>query len=333
MKRRKRVLIIHTGGTLGMLPRGQGFTRDLPHLVPELGVLADVQVESPFLIDSSSTTPEHWQSLARLVAGQMPDFDGFVITHGTDTMAYTASSLSFMLRNLRKPVVLTGAQRPLMEVRNDARSNLLDAVEVATRRVPEVVICFGGLVLRGNRARKRSLHDLRAFESPNHPGLGEVGVTLRLHRERFLAPRGRFSLHSRLDRRVVHVRLSPGFGSALLGLDVPEVKGVVLEAFGAGNLPLGKDSPVSTLMEMRKRGIPVVLVSGSEHGGVDLSLYEGGRAARRAGAISGGDMTGEAAVVKLMLALGQEEGLDRIRSFMETPLAGEREAGVRRAPR
>ena len=179
-----------------MLPEGKGFISDLLALVPELKQVAQLEIRSPFLLDSSSTAPEHWIELGALVSEHMDAFDGFVITHGTDTMSYTAAALSFMLGNLKKPVVLTGAQRPLTEVRSDARGNLLDSVEVATRGAPEVMVCFGGLVLRGNRSRKRSLSDYRAFESPNYPVLGEAGARLVLHNHRMLKPKGSFTFQS-----------------------------------------------------------------------------------------------------------------------------------------
>jgi L-asparaginase len=287
--------------------------------------VADLRVRSPFRIDSSSITPEHWQKLAEIVADELPRVDGVVISHGTDTLAYTAAALSFMLPGLRKPVVLTGAMRPLSSIRNDASSNLVDAVEVATRGLPEVVICFGGLVLRGNRARKRSLSDYRAFESPNCASLGEVGASLRLYPERFWSPEGRLRLITDLDPRVAHLRLSPGVtGSTLKGLEASEVAGIVLEAFGAGNMPLADGTLVPELHLLREHGLTVVVVSGCEQGAVDLGLYAGGRAARDAGCISGGDMTGEAAVVKLMVALGRFSDPKQVRRFMLRSIAGER---------
>ena len=324
-RRQRQILVINTGGTLGLLRDGGGFDRDLPLKVPELREVADLRVRSPFRIDSSSITPAHWQKLAAIVAAELPRVDGVVISHGTDTMAYTAAALSFMLPGLRKPVVLTGAQRPLSRIRNDARSNLVDAVEVATRGLPEVTVCFGGLVLRGNRARKRSLSDYRAFESPNCAALGEVGTSLRLYPERFWRPQGRLRLSTELDPRVVHIRLSPGVtGSTLKGLETSDVAGIVIEAFGAGNMPLAEGTLVPELHILRGQGLPVVVVSGCEQGAVDLGLYAGGRAAREAGCISGGDMTGECAVVKLMVALGRSPDPKEVRRFMLRSVAGER---------
>lgn len=305
--KRPSILLVTTGGTFGMLPGSKGFLRGVLKAVPEARAAADLDVASPFALDSSSLTPAHWTILARLIAARMDDYDGFVVTHGTDTMAYTASALSFMLEGLRKPVVLTGAQRPLAEVRNDARSNLIDAVEVAAHGPPEVVIAFGGLVLRGNRARKWSLSDYRAFASPNYPTLGEAGATMHFHPEHWRKPRGTFRLREELEPRVLHLRLAPGlYGSRLEGLDLAAVRGVVLEAFGAGNVPLDpKGREVFPLTRLAEQGVLVAVCSGAEHGSVNLDLYDGGRRAKQAGAVSAGNLTAEAAVVKLMCALGR----------------------------
>jgi L-asparaginase len=324
MKRKSSILLITTGGTFGMLPDARGFLRGVVKAVPEINALARVSVAAPFALDSSSMVPAHWAALAGLIAGRMGDFDGFVVTHGTDTMAYTAAALSFLLQNLRKPVILTGAQRPLLEIRTDARANLVDAVEVATQEIPEVAICFGGLVLRGNRARKWSLSDYRAFQSPNYPPLGEVGAHLSVHAGRLRKPSGRFRLMPDLDPRVLHLRLAPGLaGSSLAGLDLASIRGIVLESFGAGNIPLMEGREVFPLARCGELGIPVVIVSGAEHGSVDLSLYEGGRHAARRGAIPAGDMTAEAAVVKLMAALGRGGGRTAVRRAFERDWAGE----------
>src|SRR5262245_14545347 len=214
MARKRSILLITTGGTFGMLPDARGFLQGVAKAVPELRELARISVAAPFALDSSSMVPAHWAALASLIADRMDDFDGFVVTHGTDTMAYTASALSYLLENLRKPVILTGSQRPLLEIRTDARANLIDAIEVATQPLPEVAICFGGVVLRGNRARKWSLTDYRAFQSPNYPPLGEVGARVVLHEDRIRRPRGRFRLRPELDPRVLHLRLAPGLAGS-----------------------------------------------------------------------------------------------------------------------
>lgn len=324
MTQKLSILLVTTGGTFGMLPGDRGFLRSILRAVPEVKALANIDVRAPFALDSSSVTPGHWVRLARLIAGEMDRYDGFVVTHGTDTMAYTAAALSFMLEGLRKPVVLTGAQRPLAEIRNDARANLVDAVEVATQGLAEVAVVFGGLVLRGNRCRKWSLSDTRAFASPNYPPLGEVGARLVLHRDRALRPRGRFRLRDAIDPRVMHLRLAPGLsGSRLAGLDASSVRGVVLEAFGAGNVPLLDGKELFPLTDLVKKGVVVAVVSGAEHGAVDLGLYEGGRRAAAAGAVSAGDLTAEAAVVKMMCALGRAADPLRAAGLFRRDWAGE----------
>jgi L-asparaginase len=324
MARKRSILLITTGGTFGMLPDARGFLRGVVKAVPEVTRLARISAVAPFALDSSSMVPAHWTVLARLIAERMEEFDGFVVTHGTDTMAYTAAALSFLLENLRKPVILTGAQRPLLGIRTDARANLVDAVEVATQDLPEVAIGFGGLVLRGNRSRKWSLSDMRAFQSPNYPPLGEVGARLVLHHDRIRKPAGRFRLRPELDPCVLHLRRAPGLvGSSLTGLDLDSVHGVVLEAFGAGNVPLLDGREVFPLGAFAERGIPVVVVAGAEHGSVDFSLYDGGRRAARDGAIPARDMTAEAAVVKLMAALARARGRGDVRKLFERDWAGE----------
>ncbi|HYC78795.1 MAG TPA: asparaginase [Planctomycetota bacterium] len=324
MGRKPSILLVTTGGTFGMLPGGEGFLRSVLRAAPEARRIADLDVRSPFALDSSSLTPDHWVALARLIAAEMDRYDGFVVTHGTDTLAYTAAALSFMLEGLRKPVVLTGAQRPLAEIRNDARANLIDAVETATRAIPEVCVAFGGVVLRGNRCRKWSLSDYRAFTSPNFPPLGEVGADFALHKNRLLRPRRRFRLRPEIDPRVLHLKLAPGLcGSRLDGLDLSTVRGVVLEAFGAGNVPLDGAREIFPMTELTRRGVTVLVVSGSEHGRVDLERYAGGRAAARAAAVSGGDLTAECAVVKLMCALGRAKDARAVRRELHRDWAGE----------
>lgn len=266
----------------------------------------------------------HWAELATLLAAERDQHDGFVITHGTDTMAYTAAALSFMLPGFAKPIILTGAQRPLAEIRTDARSNLIDAVEVATKAFPEVAIVFGGLVLRGNRSRKRSLEDYRAFDSPNYPALGEVGTELILNDSVIRRSDEPFCLATDHDPHVLHIRLAPGMhGSSLEGLDTRRTRGIVLQAFGAGNIPITEGREAFPLARLRDEGVPVLVLSGCEYGMVNLSLYEGGQRAASFGAVSGRDMTAEAAVVKMMCALGRSRDPHVVRTLLAADWAGE----------
>jgi L-asparaginase len=325
-----RILLLHTGGTLGMAGgrpsalRPAAFTKTLKARAPELSRLADIELDLFCNLDSSEMQPELWSRLASHLYRRLPDFDGAVVTHGTDTLAYTASALSFMLRGLPRPVVLTGSQRPLGEIRSDARLNLIDAVSSALQGPREVTVCFDSHLYRGNRTRKVKVSEYDAFESPNFPLLGTLGV------EATFAPglkvRGAFRLRERLEPRVFLLKIFPGLDPALPLALLPQVRGLVIEAYGAGNFPLDPSLGRSLrplFAEARKRGVAVVVVSQAYRNGVDLTLYESGAAALEEGAISGGDMTPSAALVKLMQGLAYHRDLEALTRFIQTPLAGE----------
>jgi L-asparaginase len=328
----RRLLLLHTGGTLGMTGkrpdalRPGAFFRTLRARVPELTRLADLTLELFSNLDSCEMQPEHWVALAKRLWERLPDFDGAVVTHGTDTLAETACALSFMLPGLRKPVVLTGAQRPLGEVRSDARLNLIDAVTSALEGPREVTVCFDSHLFRGNRVRKVSIAEYDAFDSPNFHHLGVLGVDTRF--EPGLAPRGGARLMASADPRVFLLRVFPGLDPAIPLAVLPKVKGLVLEAYGAGNFPVSPQwgrSLRPVLAQARALRIPVVVVSQAPRNAVDLSAYEAGAAASEEGVISGGDMTVSAAVVKLMHGLAHFEG-NALRRYLERPVAGERSA-------
>jgi L-asparaginase len=326
----KRLLLLHTGGTVGMRAdeRGQlhpaGFSRALARAIPELHELAEIELELFCNLDSSDIGPSLWVKLAKRLAERLPHFDGAVLTHGTDTMAYTASALSFMLSGLRKPVVLTGAQRPLGVVRSDARLNLIDAFTAAAEGPPEVMVCFDSKLYRGNRCTKVKVAEYDAFESPNFPAMGSLGVQVKLAEG--LKPRGRFSLREKLEPNVFLLKLFPGIDPSLCLRILGEANGLVVEAFGAGNFPLDPSgrSLLPLFEEAKRRAIPIVVTSQAHRNGVDLSLYAAGGRARALGAISGGDMTTEACVVKLMHALAYARGIEGVRRIFERDLAGER---------
>ncbi len=321
---------MHTGGTLGMSGRRPhalkpgAFFRTVRERVPELTKLAHLEFELFSNVDSCEMQPELWTRLATLLHERLDDFDGAVITHGTDTLSDTASALSFMLRNLDKPVVLTGAQRPLGEVRSDARLNLIDAVTAALHGPKEVTVCFDSHLFRGNRVRKVSIAEYDAFDSPNHPVLGVLGVEARF--QPGLARKGRRSLWPKVVPEVFLLRIFPGLDPALVLPMLPHLKGLVVEAYGAGNFPVSTElgrSLEPVFSEAQRLKIPVVVVSQAHRNGVDLSLYESGSLARSYGAISGGDLTMSAAVVKLMHGLAHvaPRGL---RAYLERSVAGER---------
>lgn len=324
-----RILLLHTGGTLGMAGRRPSalkpasFFRTLKSRAPELFELADIELELACNIDSSEMQPESWSAIATELHARLPKFDAAVVTHGTDTLAYTASALSFMLQGLNKAVVVTGSQRPLGEIRSDARLNLIDAVTAALRGPKEVTVCFDSHLYRGNRVRKVKVSEYDAFESPNFPVLGVLGVDARF--EKGLSAKGKPRLRERLDPRVFLLKVFPGLDPAIPLALLDHVRGMVIEAYGAGNFPVSDAtrSLSAIFKEAQKRELPLVLVSQAYRNGVDLTMYESGAFAREHGAISGFDMTPSAAVVKLMQALKYEKSLEKIRRYMETSQAGE----------
>lgn len=328
----KKILLLHTGGTLGMnedlgkrvfVP--PEFAHDIHEHVPQLEQLADIDVEILFNIDSSDIGISHWQQLADRVHKNIDRYDGFVIIHGTDTMVFTATALSFMLKNLPKPVILTGSQRPLSMIRNDARNNLINAVELATSGINEVAILFSNRLFRGNRCKKISINEFDAFSSPNYPILAQVGLNIEMEDHLLLKPGGRFELLTAFDNRIACMRAFPGAQREYYrGLLKTDVRAVVLEAFGSGNIPLDGKGLLSFIKACTQDGRIVVINSQCIQGSVDLHRYGGGKQALEAGAWSAGDMTVEATMVKLMFLLGNHPGDPRkIQADFAESLAGE----------
>lgn len=326
-----RILLIGTGGTLGMRPREPDrslapdeFGATVFEHVPELSRIAEIETRVLFHRDSTDVGPPEWMQIARTVEDHVHDYRGFVVTHGTDAMAYTASALSYVLRNLPVPVVLTGSQRPLADVHTDGRANLVGAVDLAVRDIPEVSIYFDGVLLRGNRAAKTSSFAFGAFRSPNHLPLAEVGTEVRMVSEP-LRPGGRFALEGSFDPRVAGVRLLPGMGaSSLAGLAAAGVRAVLLEAFGVGNIPVIAPDVGDAVRALGEQGVVVAIGSQARHGRVDLDRYAGGRRARECGAVGIEDMTLEAAATKLMYLLGTHGGdVEAVRDLLPVPIAGE----------
>lgn len=337
-----RLLLLLTGGTMLMTPGAGGPTsagtkrpltldeertsRDLVAEVPSLARIAELETRLLFHMDSANMQPADWITIAREVHAQLPSYDGIVIVHGTDTMAYTASALALMLGPLPKPVVLTGSQKPIVEVRTDARQNLIDAALVATLPVPEVCIASGSRALRGVRATKRDAWGFSAFDSPTLPPLVELGIGIEVapHVSK-PTPLGAFD--GRLEPRVLAVRVFPGLDPDLVrGAIRLGVRGLVLEAYGTGTLPNLAGSLIPALEEARERGVPVVVVSQCLRGFVDLGRYEGGAAAEAAGAISGGNMTVEAALAKMMIGIARHGTGDALRAYFGESSVGERDA-------
>jgi len=327
----KKILIIHTGGTFGMIPMhpsktlARGDIRDqVLRYIPEVEKIAKVEFEIAFNIDSANVQIHHWQKLAGIIHQNYDRFDGFVVIHGTDAMVYTACALSFMLTGISKPVILTGAQRPLAEIRSDARSNLINSLELATYKIPEVAIFFGTHLYRGNRTIKISSTHYSAFESPGYPALAEVGLDVSVSKN-ILSPGKKLIYADRFDNRVFCFRFHPGLIPELLDCVLySQMQAVVIESLGVGNLAVKENSLVPWIQKMNAAGKIVVIASQSPYGRVDLGLYESGRSMREAGAIPAGDMTTAAAIVKLMFLMGQyPEDLARVRKILYRPLAGE----------
>ena len=339
---RSRVLLIYTGGTIGMNRNPQTGALEpfnFEHLlvnVPELKQF-DTEIESFQFsppIDSSDMTPARWTDISHCIADHYEDYDGFVVLHGTDTMAYTASALSYMLENLTKPVIFTGSQLPIGQLRTDGKENLITAVEIAAAKdaegralVPEVGIYFGGHLLRGNRTTKQSAEEFNAFESFNYPHLVDAGVNITYHRERILQPDWTKPMtpHFRLDNNVIIFSLFPGIREDLIRhiIHTPNLKAIVMRTFGSGNAP---QSPwlLNALREGTRNGKVIVNISQCLQGAVEMSRYDCGYHLQEAGVISGRDMTVESAVTKLMfLQSHYPDSPDTIRSLMTQSLRGE----------
>jgi len=333
-----KILIIYTGGTIGMVNDPQSGTLipfdfgQIQQNVPELARLNyDLEVHSfDPILDSSNMDASVWLELVRIIEKNYESFDGFVILHGSDTMAYTASALSFMLENLAKPVVLTGSQLPIGEIRTDAKENLITALEIAATkkhgaaRVPEVCIYFDYQLFRGNRSIKYNSEKFEAFQSPNYPILAEAGVHLTFYNNYIQkAPKLDFVVNDKLNTNIGVLKLYPGISrQAVEAITTSSVDAIVMETFGSGNTSTA-DWFLNCLQYAADQGKVIVDISQCQGGSVELGKYETSRALRQMGILSGYDMTFEACITKLMFLLGKGLEPAEIGTLMEQSLRGE----------
>ncbi len=334
------VLLIYTGGTIGMIQNSEtgalenfNFNHLMKH-VPELKRfnyrISSYQFDPP--IDSSDMEPQAWAKLVKIINYNYDNFDGFVILHGTDTMAYTASALSFMLENLSKPVILTGSQLPIGVLRTDGKENLITAIEIAAAKidgkaiVPEVCIFFENHLMRGNRTTKINAENFNAFRSFNYPPLARVGIHIKYEPSRIIRPDDSKPLkpHFLFDSNVVILTLFPGIQESIVSsiLHAPGLKAVVLKTFGSGNAPQ-KEWLIRELSDATSRGIIIVNITQCSSGAVEMERYGTGLQLLQTGVISGYDSTVESAVTKLMFLVGHKYSSKEIRYFMTTSIAGE----------
>ncbi|RZK21189.1 MAG: asparaginase [Hymenobacter sp.] len=335
-----RLLILYTGGTVGMAVNKRHelvpmHFEKLDHLMPELRQLPYhlELLALPKPIDSSNVTPLDWLRLAQLIGQHYADFDGFVVLHGTDTMAYSAAALSFLLEHLGKPVVFTGAQLPVGRTRSDATRNLLTALEVAAARhphahtvqLPEVGLFFNDILIRGTRAKKVESQQFAAFKSENYPPLARAGITLTFADKGIrLLPAAGLKVHAGLDENVAVLRLFPGITAAVVEavLTVPGLRGCVLETYGSGNAPTAPWF-LDCLERARQRGVYILNVSQCEEGRVVQGHYETSARLTALGVIGGDDITSEAAITKLMFVLGLGLPEAETRRLLSQDLRGE----------
>lgn len=330
----KKVYVAYTGGTIGMKPSSKGFVPEsgyFTRLIANLPEFADADMpqiemcEYDNLIDSSDITPEDWYRISQDIKSKYDDFDGFVVLHGTDTMAYTASALSFMLEDLSKPVIVTGSQIPWSQMRTDARDNLITSLILAANYdIPEVGLFFHNRLYRGNRARKLDASGFHAFQSPNFPAIVDVGTKIKVHQELLLTePEKTLKIQKIAPPKVVILSLFPGFPAEMLQAVLSaSIEGLVLMTYGMGNAPNDKVL-LQALKHASDHGVVIVNCTQCYKGSVDMSGYATGQGLLDVGVISGFDMTPEATLTKLSYLLSCDYSVAEIKQKMQTNLRGE----------
>jgi L-asparaginase len=334
------ILLIYTGGTIGMTKdyetgalKAFNFDKLLKH-IPELKhlncTIESASFEDP--IDSSNMNPKYWVDITEIIEENYQKFDGFVVLHGSDTMSYTASALSFMFENLSKPVVFTGSQLPIGDLRTDAKENMITSIEIAAAQkngkpiISEVCLYFEYKLYRANRTTKINAEHFEAFNSPNYPPLAESGVHLKFDETKILKSKRfkKIKIRKKLENNIFLLKLFPGITENVIHsiLNIEGLKGVVLETYGSGNAPTDKWF-INLLSKALKKGIKIVDVTQCAGGSVILGQYETSVKLQKIGLISGKDITSEAALVKLMYLLGENISNKKFKEIFETPLRGE----------